>query len=53
MKEKRDVLLENRPFEYKIQILLIFLGLIYPVQKHIDGSQMNTVQALYKETLTE
>lgn len=52
--KKRDIFqLENQPFEYKIQILLIFYGLICAVQKHRDGSQVNTVQALCTETVNK
>lgn len=45
--------MENYPCEYKIQILLVFFDLVYPMQKRIDGSQMHTVQALYIETVAE
>lgn len=40
-------------FEYKIQNMLIFLYWIYPIYKHIDGSQMATAQALYTEAVLE
>lgn len=52
-KKGNVVSMENKPCEYKIQILLVFFYLVYPVQKHIDGSQMHTVQTLYIETVTE
>lgn len=46
----RCCLLQNQPFECKIQILRTFYGLFCPVQKLIGGSQVNTVQALCTET---
>lgn len=33
--------------------MLIFLYWIYPMYKHIDGSQMATVHALYPEAVLE